>query len=150
MVHAGERREPFLRQPVGLPGRHADVAHSGPGTDVPKPVARQKVDHSDPGVDRPRRRLDQRLEAALGAGHAAGDQAGAAAAELGVPNLRPGAPGLDGFVRVGHPMDIKTRFDEQAHVPDSGDPVAHGVGVGDVFDRAHGAPLRPASCHDGW
>ena len=99
-------------------------------------MARHEVDDADAGVDRPRRRFDQRLEAAIGARDAAGDQAGAAAAELGVTNPVSDAAGPDGVARIGHPMDLEPRFDEQAHIPDRGGPVAHGAGVGNVFDRA--------------
>ncbi len=49
----------------------------------------------------------------------------------------PKRPDSTALVRVGRPMDLKTRFDQQAHIPDRGDSVAHGVGVGNVFDRAH-------------
>ena len=115
------------------------MAHSGHGAKVLRPVGRQKVNNADTGVDRPRRRLDQRLEAALGAGHAAGDQAGAAAAEFDVPDPPSDGLGLDGVVGIGHPVDLKACFDQQAHIPDRGDPIAHGVGVGNVFDRAHAA-----------
>jgi hypothetical protein len=36
-------------------------------------------------------------------------------------------------------MDLKPRLDEQANIPDRGHPVAHGVGVRDVFNRTRAA-----------
>ena len=68
------------------------MAHSGRRAEVFKPVARHEVDDANAGVDRPRRCFDQRLEAAVGARDATGDQAGAAAAELGVPDPSPTRP----------------------------------------------------------